>query len=233
MGWLFILALVFVIPSFGLSLVAWFALAWFNARQKVAGIHRREEMKTVVEPLFGGQFAEFFLALDVPTMFEEFTPEEARQCGRHIMNYVAHNPSETAMFMKGLERHRTRTGDKALDPVGAARDEYHRNAKAEIHLTSYRAIIAITTNNSSVGPFRKAHLAAVAMNVNALESLELIRANQTDTYTAQRVTHRPVVREQKSDTPNVPIKIPGNCFYCKRNHCSNPELHKRLGAHSG
>ena len=177
MGWLFILALIFAIPTFGLSLVAWFILAWLNAKQKVAGINRREEMKTVIEPLFGGQFAEFFLALDVPTMFEEFTPEEARQCGRHIMNYLAHNPSETALFMKGLEKHRARTGDVALDPVGAARDEHRRNAKAEIHLTSYRAITAITTNNASVGSFRKAHLAAVAMNVNALESLELIRAS--------------------------------------------------------
>ncbi len=77
MGLLFIVALVLAWPTFGLSLVAWFVLMWFNAKQKVAGIHRREEMKTVIEPLFRGQFAEFFLALDVPTLFEEFTAEEA------------------------------------------------------------------------------------------------------------------------------------------------------------
>lgn len=177
MGWLFILALVFAIPTFGLSLLAWFVLQWFNTKQKVTGITRRQEMKTVIEPLFRGEFAEFFLALDVPTLFEEFTPEEARQCGRHIMNYLAHNPSETAIFMKGLEKHRDRIGGLALDPIGAAQEETTRNSKGEIHLTSYRAITAITTNNSSVGSFRKANLAAIAMNVTALESLELLRAH--------------------------------------------------------
>lgn len=176
MGLLFIVALVFAWPTFGLSLVAWFVLMWLNAKQKVAGINRREEMKTVIEPLFRGQFAEFFLALDVPTMFEEFTAEEARQCGRHIMNYIAHNPGEAALFMKGLEKHRAKTGGNALDPIAAAHAEASGNFKGEVHLTAYRAITAITTNNASVGSFRKAHLAAVAMHADALERLELLRA---------------------------------------------------------
>ena len=150
-------------------------LVWLNAKRKIARVHRREEMKKVIEPLFRDQFAEFFLALDVPSIMV-LTPEEARHCGRQIMNYLAHNPCETELFMSGLEKHRARTGGMALDPIGAARDESDRNGMGEIHLTAYRAIMVITTNNPNVGFFRKVNLAAVAMNVRALASIELIRA---------------------------------------------------------
>lgn len=169
-GILFIVALILAWPTFGLSLVAWFVLAWFKARQKVAGINRREELKTVIEPLFQERFSDFFYALDMPTAFdEELTEQEAHQCGRHVMNYLAHNPSEAAIFMKGLEKWRTKGSPTLCDPVTAASDEKNLNAKGEIHLTSYRAVEAVMTNNAGLRCFSKISLPQVALNRSTLE----------------------------------------------------------------
>ncbi len=170
MGILFIVALILAWPTFGLSLVAWFVLVWFNARRKVAGINRREEVKNVIEPLFQGRFSEFFNALDMPTTLnEKLTEQEAHQCGRHIMNYLAHNPSEAAIFMKGLEKWRTKGSPTLCDPVTAASDESNLNAKGEIHLTAYRAVESVMTNNSGLRCFSKINLPLVALNRSTLE----------------------------------------------------------------
>ena len=170
MGILFIAALVLAWPTFGLSLVGWFVLAWFKSRQKVAGINRREELKTVIEPIFQGRFSEFFYALDMPTISDEqLTEQEAHQCGRHIMNYLAHNPSETAIFMEGLQKWRTKGSPTLCDPVTAASDEKNLNAKGEIHLTSYRAVEAVMANNSGLRCFSKISLSLVALKRSSLE----------------------------------------------------------------
>lgn len=169
MGILFVVALILAWPTFGLSLVAWFVLVWFNSRHKVAGINRREELKNVIEPLFMGRFADFFHALDMPTLTEELTEQEAYQCGRHVMNYLAHNPSEAAIFMKGLEKWRTKGSPTLCDPVTAASDENNLNAKGEIHLTAYRAVEVLMTNNSDLRCFSKINLPLVALNRSTLE----------------------------------------------------------------
>lgn len=170
MGILFIVALILAWPTFGISLVVWCVLAWFNASQKVAGINRREEQKTVIEPLFQGRFSDFFYALDMPTTLgEELTEQEAHQCGRHIMNYLASNPSESVIFMKGLDKWRTKGSPTLCDPVTAASYEKNLNAKGAIHLTSYRAIEAVMTNNPSLGCFSKISLPLVSLNRSTME----------------------------------------------------------------
>lgn len=170
MSILFIVALVLAWPTFGLSLIAWFVLAWFKARQKVTGINRREEVKTTIDPLFQNRFSDFFYALDMPTTSdEELTEQEAHQCGRHIMSYLAHNPSEAAIFMKGLDKWRTKGNPTLCDSVTAAGDEKNLNAKGEIHLTSYRAVEAVMTNNSGLRCFSKVSLPLVSLNRSTLE----------------------------------------------------------------
>lgn len=170
MGLLFIVALVLAWPTYGLSLVAWFILSFFKAKKKVNKINRREEVKAVIEPLFRERFSEFFYALDVPTLpGHELTTQEAHQCGRHIMNYLAHNPEEAAVFMEGLDKMRTKGSLVLPDPVSAAQDEGTLNDKGRIHLTSYRAIQTIMTNNRTLRCFGKVSLPEIALLLTKLE----------------------------------------------------------------
>ena len=156
MGILFIIALLLAWPTFGLSIVVWLILVFFKSKAKVEKIDRRREIVQIIEPLFQGRFSEFFMAMDIPLIYgQDLTQEEAHKCGRHIMNYIAHNPSEAALFMNGLDRWRTKGSSELCDPITAARDEKNLNAKREIHVTSYRAIEAIMTNNYNLPCFRK------------------------------------------------------------------------------
>jgi hypothetical protein len=140
MGILLIVALILAWPTYGLSLLAWIVLAFFKAKSKAAKAARREEIKESIEPLFQGRFAEFFMELDIPIYsWEEITPAEAHQCGRLVMNYIAHNLSETRLFMQGLQKW-------GFNPVLAARGE-SSGKKGEIHMVCYRAVEALTTNN--------------------------------------------------------------------------------------
>lgn len=168
MGILFVVALVLAWPTFGLSLVVWFVLAWSKAKNKVAKSDRREELKTVIEPLFQGRFADFYYALDVPTIGGNPSEQEAHQCGRHVMNYLAQNPSEAALFMKGLDKWKTKGSTTLCDPVTAAHNEKTTPQKGEIHLTSYRAIEAIKTNNPNLSCFKYVSILFVSLQISLM-----------------------------------------------------------------
>ncbi len=169
MGILFLVALVLAWPTFGLSLVVWFILAWSKAKNKVAKSDRREELKTVIEPLFQGRFADFYYALDVPTIGGNPSIQEAHQCGRHIMNYLAQNPSEAALFMKGLDKKLKTMGNTSLcAPVTAALKEKTTPQKGDIHLTSYRAIEAIITNNPNLSCFKNVSILLVSLQISLM-----------------------------------------------------------------
>ncbi len=168
MGILFLIAVVLAWPTFGLSLVIWFILAWINAKNKVAKSDRRVELKKVIEPVFQGRFAEFFHALDVPTMGGDLSKEEAHQCGWHVMNYLAQNPSEAALFMKGLDTWKKKGGTALCDPITAVHKEKSSPKKGEIHLTSYRAIEAIMTNNPNLSCFKEIDLLFVSLQIDIM-----------------------------------------------------------------
>jgi hypothetical protein len=154
MALLFLLALVLAWPTFGLSILAWLALAFFKSKTKVDAIAERENRKALVEPIFGGRFADFFRALDMPILYDHRMDEAtAHQCGRHIMNYLAHNPQEGALFMQGLKKWATKGSNQLCDPVTAAEAERSYDAKGEIHLVSYRAVEALMTNNKGLACF--------------------------------------------------------------------------------
>lgn len=179
MGILFIIALLLAWPTFGLSIVAWFALLFFKAKGKVNRIEEREKVKEVIEPLFGGRFSEFFLALDMPIYdWEEMSEAEAHQCGRHIMNYIAHNPTETSEFIRGLQKWKTKRAPNLCDPITAAQDENRYNAKGEIHAVSYRAVEALMTNNS-MPCFKKVDFAGVLEKKAMLDIDQLFPKSST------------------------------------------------------
>lgn len=161
---LLILALILAWPTFGLSLVAWVAFAVLQAKKKQESIVRREEAKTVFEPLFREQFAAFFLALDPPTKFrQKLTEAEAHQCGRHLMNFVAHNPGETRTFMAALAQQAKRSSSGLLDPIAAAKE---RN----LDLLCYRAVLALMANNHDLQCFSKIDSSKVSAEATNIEA---------------------------------------------------------------
>lgn len=162
MGLLFIVALVLAWPTFGLSILAWLVLAFFKSKAKVDAIDERENRKALIEPVFGGRFSEFFKALDIPILHGSHVSEaDAHQCGRHIMTYLAHNPQEGALFLQGLKKWQTKGSHQLCDPVTAAKSERDYDAKAEIHLVSYRAVEALMANNNNLRCFRSINFGKV------------------------------------------------------------------------
>lgn len=168
MGILFLVALVLAWPTFGLSLVAYFALrlvrGYLQAKAQMEGKLRRADFRTLMEPLFQGRIEEFFLTLDIPRWAwanGEFTKEEARECMKHILYFFSDNPDEAAQFMRALESHRVESGAAGLDPISAARAE--RDKKGEIHFLVYQAITTIMNRNPSLGSFSKVDIAELGM----------------------------------------------------------------------
>jgi hypothetical protein len=155
MALLFLVALVLAWPTYGLSVVAWFGLVIFNSSENEKRRSHRDGRKVLLEPLFGGQFAEFFAALDIPVLNgSDVNEADADKCGRHIMTYLAHNPEEGATFMKGLERWKAEGSHQLCHPVAAALAETVSNAKCEVHLVSYRAIESLMANNTQLRCFK-------------------------------------------------------------------------------
>lgn len=181
---LLLVALILAWPTYGLSLVAWFLLSLIRAAARRAAIERRQERRAQLEPLFEQRFDEFFLALDVPmNTTREVTSQEATQCGRHILNYLAHNPGEASLFMKGVEKEARRFGGRKPDPVLAARRESMDHAKAEIHLSCGRAILAVATNNPNLQCFRNVDLNSLKRDLDKIEAS--LRAREHEPEWAQ------------------------------------------------
>lgn len=171
MGILFLVALVLAWPTYGLSVVAWLVVMFLKSQGTVAKSNERRNRKIFIEPLFTGRFADFFNALDIPRIpGRTISDADAHQCGRHIMNYIAHNSGEGVLFMQGLEKWRTKGDDRPCHPVTAATDERRLKAKGEIHLVSYRAIDALMTNNPNLRCFDSINPAAIRGRRQELES---------------------------------------------------------------
>lgn len=180
MGLLFIVSVLLAWPTYGLSILLWFVLVVARGVFKGFAIKRREQAKNVLMPLFPEDLGFFFSALDVPLVSGyRLTEEESRQCGSHFVNYLSHNPSEAALFIKGLERWRTKGEESLCNPVNAALDENHLECKREIHLTAYRAIEALMTNNKHLKCFHKIDYGRVLEYRQRIEIEGLLNANST------------------------------------------------------
>lgn len=171
MGLLLVVALVLAWPTFGLSLVAWCLLVWFSAAAKAANKKHIDQRRAVMDLAVRGRDAEFFLALDMPLKRRaELTPAEAEQCGRHVLNYVAHNSEETALLMRGVEKHSLRNGGAPFDAIAAAANETWATVKAEMHLVAYRGIVAVSTNNPNLQCFSKIEITTLRHRIRDIES---------------------------------------------------------------
>lgn len=173
MGWLFILALILAWPTFGLSILFWIVLAVIQSKQRAKKMEAMKESRTILDPLFDERFDEFFLSLDLPlNNSATIAKEEAGKCGRHIVNFIAHNSEETELFIRGLKRWkggaRARTDSTLCDPVQAARTESLLE-KAEVHLSAYRAMEAISLNNRNLSSFQKINIPLLRERIAVIE----------------------------------------------------------------
>jgi hypothetical protein len=154
MGILFLVALLLAWPTFGLSIVAWFALSYFKGKAKAGAIEQRNERKLLIEPLFDDRFAEFIYELDLPLKGGESMSEvDAQKCGRLIMTYIAHNSEVGAFFMEGLRRWQGLNNEHIPLPHFAARSERITGKGGEIHLTCYKAIQDLIERNPNLRCF--------------------------------------------------------------------------------
>ena len=173
----FLAALVLAWPTYGLSILAWLALCGIRGFRRGEKANEREARKVFIEPLFADRFAEFFRALDIPmNLGMRCDNQAAYRCGRLIMGYLAHNPDEGGLFMRGLRKWRTKGTNQLGDPVESAESERKYNAKGEIHLVAYRAIEALMTNNPALPCFQAVdyhRLVTYRIQAEALETLQL------------------------------------------------------------
>jgi hypothetical protein len=222
---LLLVALILAWPTYGLSLVAWVLLSLIRAAARRAAIERRQDLRAQIEPLFEQRLDEFFLALDVRmSSRHEVTNQEATQCGRHILNYLAHNPGEAALFMKGVEQEARRFGGRKPDPVLAARREVMDDAKAEIHLSCGRAIVAVATHNPSLQCFRNIHLDLLQRDLKKIEASLRAREHDPEWVHVMRdwLTHETEQGFPKDGTSTSMSKITVICWVRNFSHIHIP-----------
>lgn len=149
---LFLLAVLLAIPTYGLSLLAWFVWAFLaarnNTKDKITKLDHMRATRSVVEPLVGGTTAEFYQALDVPNVLFD-TGSEARdaQCGQHILNFISHNPDLVQAFMEALKLQQLK-GSPSL-PTAIETIEFERSWDdgGPMHFLCYFSIGTLTSQN--------------------------------------------------------------------------------------
>ena len=155
MGILFVVALLLAWPTFGLSILVWIVLLAVQTKGKVNKVEQRHERKGFIEPLFANQYAEFYYAL-LGKYASQRKPDYpiAHQGGRLIMNYIAHNPEEAALFMKGLQRiPNSRPG--LATALEAVEYEKAQGDMRYIHLVAYNGIQTMKKQNPDLRCFDK------------------------------------------------------------------------------
>jgi hypothetical protein len=156
---LFLLALLLAWPTYGISLIVWLTVHFISIEKKTDKIDAGRETAILLEPLFTNQQADFFNALEVPLKpaIGAVSHNDAHQCGRHIMNYIAHNPGELLAFVSGLKRWASDDG-QMCHPVAAVHIE-RRLGRGDVLAVSLRAIEAIVTHNPNLQCFQSIDLA--------------------------------------------------------------------------
>lgn len=233
---LFVVALVFAWPTFGLSLLCWVACYFlFGRRTNKAHIPKADLAK--VEAVFQQEYAEFFKILDVPYLQgRTITHEEAEQCGRHIKNYIAGNPSEARLFFEGLAKWGTKGRKVYGSPVTAAGEELKYNVKENVHGVSYRAIEALMTNNPGLGCFKSVSLPKISQYVDAMEigssSKGIVGADVFGRHAAVDATAHFIAAENIYDADNFSYDSNFNAIhlYFKAAELGHVEAQFRLGS---
>lgn len=166
MNFLFIIALLLAWPTFGISLVLWFIWQFVNTKNATDKVAARREIEPLLEAVFTNRHAEFFNALNLPIKYGHATisPNEAHQCGRHIMNYIGHNRSELQTFISGLKRWEREDG-QICHPADAVAIECRLAGRGEVYAVSLRAVEAIITRNSNLRCFQSVDFARLKAKI--------------------------------------------------------------------
>lgn len=156
---LFLLALLLAWPTFGLSLIAWFAWFYLRAKNETDKVTARQEIQPLLEAVFTNRHAEFFNALEIPIKPSTvgISPADAHQCGRHIMNYIGHNRDELQVFLEGLKRWAKEDG-QICHPADAALIERRLGGEGDVYRVSLRAVDAIVSRNPQLPCFKSIDL---------------------------------------------------------------------------
>ncbi|RVP20797.1 hypothetical protein [Sinorhizobium meliloti] len=120
-----------------------------KARRKV--VEAKAARAIEIEPIFNGNYREFIHWLDIPLLpGKNVSNEDAQKCGRHIERYLVHNEKEGALFVEGVAEW---CRSDSLDAMTAAEMERDVGGKGKVHLTAYRALEAVMTNNKNLNCF--------------------------------------------------------------------------------
>jgi len=154
-------------PTFGISIIVWAGAAWMISKQKLQKIETRREEASKLEPIFEDRYAEFFNALHVPLKpaVGAIAHDDEFRCGRHIMNYIAHNSGELSTFMAGLQSY-PRADGQMCNPAIAVELDRRLGGKRETFTVCIRAIEAIMTRNPDLACFKSIDLERLKLTYN-------------------------------------------------------------------
>lgn len=164
---LFIVALILLIPTYGLSLIIWFIIAFLKAKRKAGRVNVRKVNSVIIHPMFNGDFASFYKSLKLPYL-TNITSAYAESCGRHIANYISQNENEASLFLRGIEIWRLKGSSQFPSAAESALYEKNGGALGLVHLVSFRAIDYISSANN-LACFEHVNKSALKYEISVLE----------------------------------------------------------------
>ncbi len=114
-------------------------------------------MTALLEPIFRGEYRYFAHGLELPWRADisdddaehARTDEDLKQIGRLVMKYFAHNEREANAFISALKQQSDSNNGELASPHEALEYEFYDNRHhGPLMLVSYRAILALMTNNN-------------------------------------------------------------------------------------
>lgn len=164
---LFLLAVLLAFPTSGISIVAWLIYRYIRYQAESSRLSRRVQVREeIIKPLLNDRYLEYFIALAIPIRHGiSITHREAEQCGRHIINFISHNPSVTSEFLKELQELSNEGG--LIDPIEALRIEREIGGLGNIHMISYKSMMTLIRQND-IPCFNKVDMIAFMSKLNSM-----------------------------------------------------------------
>lgn len=172
----FILALVFAIPTYGISILIWivwlfvkgFVKGYLTAKTRIASADQRQFVRNVmIQPLLGGYSElEFFNALDIPLTTFDISEEDKEMCIHHILNFISNNKEIAGVFIQGAKRFLYPDKSEG-DAFLAASAEKENGDLGFVHYAVYVAILSLCSNNH-LPCFNEIDLVSVATRVKLI-----------------------------------------------------------------
>ena len=135
----------------------WFFWVAWTGYQRSNSSKRSDVMTALLEPIFRGEYRHFAHGLELPWRDDisddnaehARTDEDLKQIGRLVMKYFAHNEKEADAFINALRQQSDSENGELANPHEALQYEFYDNRHdGPLMLASYRAILALMTNNN-------------------------------------------------------------------------------------